>query len=242
MTRSEELQKALMTAEMAAGAGEHSRAIRVLQDAASLASNSKAPDSELDRLHGDICRRLAGLLAEEDRLPESMQAYQEAADSYGRVPGAESEASFCARKIVRGVKDMWRRPDRLYLLIARIDRKRRQLEERPGAETEQADLTFKSATILQRRDRFQDAAIRYSEALELYLCGEETWMKRALCHHRLGGLYQYELESLDKAAEHYREAVRLYAEHEPEVEGEQMNRALCEELLSNLLAARMVKG
>ncbi len=241
MSNSEELRNALTDAETAVSASENLKAIRILQEAAAHASTVQNPNIDHDRLHGDICLRLGSLLAEVDRLPESMQAYQEAVDCYGRVPGAESKASLCARKIVSGVKELWRRPDRLYLLIARYDRERRQLEQRPGTEAKQADLSFKTATILQRRDRFDDSVIRYSEALSLYLRVDDTEMKQALCHHRLAGLYQYELESLDNAVNHYREAVRLYRDFEPMVDGEQMNRALCEELLRNLLAERMLQ-
>ena len=142
MNRSEELRKALIAAERARESGEDSKAVRILQDAATRASIAENPDSGHERLHGEICLRLAGLLEDADRLPESMQAYQEAADSYGRAPGSEAEASFCARKIVSGVKEMWRRPDRLYLLIARIDRERRQLDERPGSEIEPGRLAL----------------------------------------------------------------------------------------------------
>ena len=231
------LLTALRRAETAAAAGARPEAILILQRAAAIATVPGSSDQA--RLHADLCRRLAHFLTEEDRLPEAMQALQEAVDHYGRVPGAEADAAECAREIVAGVRRMWGRPDRLYLLIARLDREQRQLAVRPRTESAQAELLFKTATILHRRDRFDDALERYRRALILYQTSEDAGEAQALCHHRMAGLCQYELGLPDEAESHYREAIRLYARWEAEWEGEQMNRSLCEELLRNLLSRRL---
>src|SRR5436190_21787909 len=126
MDHSDEIRSEVRKAESVFAAGDRTQAVEILQRAAARLS-AAAPSVELDRLHGDICRRLADLLLAEGRPAEAMQALQEAVDSYARVPGAESDGKECARRIVAGVRGMWRSPDRLLLLIARLDRECRQL-------------------------------------------------------------------------------------------------------------------
>lgn len=221
-------------AEAALARGDRATAIERLRRAASLYAALDAAGAD-DLARAQVCRLLADLLAEADRLPEAMQAYQEAADAFGRVPGAEGEAQVCARRIVEGVKRLWQQPqERLYLLIARHEREQRQLAETPGTESAQADCAFHIATILHRRDRFSEAAQRYREALTLYERAPCTGLQQAACHHRLAGLFHYELPDHPRAAAHYEQAIRLYGAFEPLSEGEQMNRVLCEWMLREL--------
>src|SRR6185369_7235370 len=75
--------------------------------------------------HARICRQLAQLLLEEDRIPEAMPYFQDATDTYGRVQGHEADAASCAQEIMRGIRVLWKRPgERLYLLIERINREK----------------------------------------------------------------------------------------------------------------------
>jgi tetratricopeptide (TPR) repeat protein len=226
-------------ADAAVARGDLTSAIEALQRCASLYAARGDDDSSLDREQGETCRRLAILLSEAGKVPEAIQAYQEAADSFGRVPGAEDEARACAREILAGVRRLWEQPrDRLYLLIARLEREERQLSLEEGSEQRRADLLFRIGTILQRRDRFSDAEPPYLQALTLYDEAAEAELKRAECHQRLAGLYHHELGRLDAAADHYEAAIRLFREHEPLSEGEQMNRALCEMLLDELVSLK----
>jgi tetratricopeptide (TPR) repeat protein len=222
-------------AETAQRNGDTETAIRYLRQAAALFAAQGADELSDDRFRAEVNRQLAELLAGMGRLPEAMQAYQEAADAYGRVPGAEADAQACARRIVEGVRALRKKPkERLYLLIARYEREQRRLAAIPGTEREQAECVFHMATILQRRDRFADAVKRYEEALRFYEQAAGTGLQQAACHHRLADLFRYELPDYSRAGHHYRAAIRLYAAFEPLSEGEQMNRILCEWLLREL--------
>ncbi len=215
--------------------GNLGEAVADLQAAAVVYAAVEEPDEAITRARADCCRTLAETLIEADRLPEAMQAYQEAVDAYGRLPDAEADARECARLIVLGVRGLFRRPEeRLDLLIARYDRDLRQLAAREGAEAERAAMLFQLGTILQRRDRFTPSAERYTAALDLYarLPGEE--LQVASCHFRLAGLYHHELDQPARARRHYEDAIRLFALHEPLADGEQTNRVLCEMLLRGL--------
>src|SRR5207244_902086 len=144
--------------------------IQALMRQISVLAASEALTEESVRAQADTCRRLAERLEDAGRLPEALQAYQEATDAYGRIPGAEPQAAACARRIVEGVRDLWKRPEeRLYLLIARIEREQRQLALVPDSEARQADCAFRIGTIFQRRDRFVEAESSYLKALDLYV-------------------------------------------------------------------------
>ncbi len=193
------------------------------------------PSVEEETAHAGLCRRLGMILMEADRVPEAMQYLQEATDVFGRLPECESDAASCAKQIVDGVRSLRQRPsERLYLLMARINREKTRIELEPGTETLQGDCAFRMATIFHRRDRFPEAETEYVEALRLYQQGMETELQQAACHQRLGGLHRYELRSISKAAEHYKSAAQLFREYEPESEGEQMNLRLCEALLADV--------
>lgn len=224
-----ELDRCREIAALAERAGDMERVVHALRRAADTlrVDPESIPDTAREQAHGDICGRLGELLWEE-RLPEAIQAYQEAADAYGRTLRTELSVA-CARKVVEGVRLLRHRPaERLDLLIARYDRDLREMAEHPGTEMAQADLQFKVATVLQRRDRFEAAAERYQNCLGLYSRIEEGGPGSARCHHRLADLYHHELGDDKKAVAHFRRAIELYAQHEPESEGEQMNRVLCE--------------
>src|SRR5258705_10390452 len=58
----------------------------------------------------ELSGKLGDLLAEANRLPEAIQAYQEATDAYGNLPDAGEMAEHFARKVVAGVNELWKRP------------------------------------------------------------------------------------------------------------------------------------
>lgn len=220
-------------AETAHKAGDTDTAVDLLQQVISVLADDMPVAS---RSLGDACRLLADILADTHQMPQAIQMYQEAADAYAGDPACGSLQQNCAERIVQGVDALRKHPeDRLLLLIARYDRELQQLAGTPGTEPEQADILFRTATVLQRRDRFADAAERYQQALSLYSAADGTGLSRAICHQRLGGLYHHELHDATAAAEHYREAIALFAYHETRHDGEQVNRSLCEELLAGLL-------
>lgn len=225
----EELVTCREIASLAERAGDHDQAIYALRRAADLLRpGSELPEStDMARARGEVCGRLGELLWDE-RLPEAVQAYQEAADAFSHATD-EERMIVCAKKVVEGVRMLRHRPsERLDLLIARYDRDLRELAELPDSERRQAELEFKVGTVLQRRDRFADAAARYRKSLAHYRRIEGEGLGQAACHHRLGDLYNRELRNDRKALSHYRLAVALYKEHERPSEGEQMNRGLCE--------------
>jgi tetratricopeptide (TPR) repeat protein len=239
MRHNEEAEEWKEKAEAARGTGDTARAIGCLQRAIALYAMPQEDLPPDDRALADACRWLAELLEKENRLPEAMQAYQEAADAYGRVPGEEAKAHECAQRILSGVRALWRKPEeRLYLLTARHERAQRQLSATPGTEEAQADCAFRIATIFHRQERCVEAVTRYRESLALYERAPDTGLKQALCHHRLAAIYHYDLKDRNYAVEHYRRAIRLYGEFEPLSEGEQMNRVLCEQLLQSVLERR----
>jgi tetratricopeptide (TPR) repeat protein len=240
----EELATCREIAAHAESAGDHERVIRALRRAADLLRpallSSKVPETDdsadapdapdaAEKAHarGEVCDRLGALLWEE-QLPEAVQAYQEAADAFGQATDEERSVA-SARKVVEGVRMLRHRPlERLDLLIARYDRDLRELAEMPDSDVQLAELEFKVGTVLQRRDRFSDAAERYRKSLSHFRRVEGEELGQAACHHRLGDLYNRELLDDSQALAHYRQAVALYAQHEPASEGEQMNRGLCE--------------
>lgn len=227
--------RALWAAREACERGRPDDAVPVLQSAIVALAAIQAPDPAAIRARADCCRLLAQILMDEDRVPEAMQAYQEAVDAYGRLEDGEGPARECAQQIVAGVRGLYRRPEeRLNLLVARYDRELRQLAVQAGTELERAEMLLQLGTILQRRDRFAAARERYEAALALFGAGEDAPMRQALCHFRLAGLYHHELPNADLARAHYSAAIRLFTLHEPVSEGEQPNRVLCEMLLRSL--------
>jgi tetratricopeptide (TPR) repeat protein len=237
VTRTDKASDLQEQAERARAAGRNDEAISLLRQAVVTISTLEEGDEPEDRLHGLLSRGLAELLVEAQRVPEAMQAYQEATDAFGRAPGSEVEAQECAQKILAGVKDLWKQPqDRLLLLIAHYEREIQQLAGQPETEARQGEIAFKMATVLNRRDRFQEAGLAYRRSLELYERAPETGLQQAGCHHRLADLYHHELDDDVLATVHYRHAMALYSEFEPLSEGEQMNRTLCEWHLNELLA------
>ncbi|MGC8668422.1 MAG: tetratricopeptide repeat protein [Chthonomonadales bacterium] len=220
------------------GAGRKQLAIRRLQRAAVLYALLEAEGQGEPARHAEACRLLAEVLRDEGRLPEALQALQEAADALAHVPGAEDQVDGFARDIVQGANLLRSDPQqRLYLLVAHLEREQRRLAEVPGSLRDRGDCAFRIGTLLHRRDRFAEAERRYREALRLYRHAEGTEMQQAECHRRLAGLYQYELADTKRAVHHYREAIRLFAEHEAPWEGHQVNRELCEELLAAIRPA-----
>ncbi|HLK61753.1 MAG TPA: hypothetical protein VKU00_34725, partial [Chthonomonadaceae bacterium] len=124
-----------------------------------------------------------------------------------------------------------------YLLIAHYERQQQQLALQPGTEREQAEHVVHIARIFQRRERPQEAVTRYREALQLYaraMPTQETLLACAECHHRIAGLMARFLNDPTGAARHYREAVTLYAAHEPVVHGRQAGYDLCVRALREL--------
>jgi tetratricopeptide (TPR) repeat protein len=145
----------------------------------------------------------------------------------------EEDARECARRLLDVVRGLWGHPEsRLYLLVAQHDRELRRLAAAPGTETVRARIEFRIATILQRRDRFAEAADRYEKARGLFAASAATGLDTAVCHQRLAGLYHHELGDPAMAATHYKAAIALFRRHEPVSEGTQMNRVLCEQLLA----------
>ncbi|HSV72253.1 MAG TPA: tetratricopeptide repeat protein [Chthonomonadales bacterium] len=224
------------SAEQRARADADAAAIESLHVAVAALAIAAADDPALVRPHAVACHRLAERLAAADRVPEAAQAFQEAADAYARLPDGDAEARDCARAVVDRVRSLWRRPEqRLMLLVTRHDRDIRRLEQQAGSEAERARIAFHLGTILQRCDRFAIAAARYAQALSLYQAVPGADLDVAACHQRLAGLFHHELHDRESAKRHYRAAIELYRAHEPAAEGEQMERALCEELLRCML-------
>jgi len=222
-------------AEEARDSGDLGSAITMYQRAVSLLAALHEGEFQDDESRASVCRMLGDALVESGRIPEAMQAYQEALDACGRLPDGGADSAALAQIILDGVRSLWSHPqDRLLLLVARLEREQRQIAECSDSFMEQAECAFRIATILHRRDRFEDAAKRYLEAVRLFEPAPESEMRRALCHQRIAGLYQHELADPEFAAHHYDAAIRLYREHEPMSEGHQMDRELCEELRGSL--------
>ena len=181
----------------------------------------------------DACQFYADCLTEREEHAEAANVYQEAVDLYSLLdtPRGEAQAQLCARKILAGVAALRSRPhERLYLLIAHYERQQQQLSLQKDTEREQAALVVHIARIFQRRERYQEAVTRYREALQLYLLAaqtQETLLDCAECLHRIANLLDRYLNDPAAAIRHYREAIALYAAHEPVVHGRQAGRDLC---------------
>jgi tetratricopeptide (TPR) repeat protein len=199
-----------------------------------LANSYSQEENETDwKAVGDLCARLGDILENADRLPESIQAYQEATDAFGKLSDSSGKAEYYARKVVSGVTELWKRPsERLNLLVVKLENEQRHLTAASAAPNEIAEVGIKIATILHRRDRFHEAATKYLEAISLLRTSEAAEFRLAEMELRLAGLYQYELNDPRRSIEHYRKALELFAKFEPISEGEQMNRKLCEDLLA----------
>ena len=212
------------------------KAIDALHAAVAVLAAAVGSDPSRLRPYAVACRHLAERLVAADRIPEAAQAYQEAADAFSLLPDGDAEARQCAKAVVEGVRSLWRRPEeRLLLLVTHHDREMRRLAQQPDTEHERARIAFHLGTVLQRRDRFAMAAERYAQALALLEARDGTELDKAACHQRLAGLYHHELADPRLAERHYRAAIALYSAFEPVTDGEQVERALCEELLRGLL-------
>ena len=138
-----------------------------------------------------MCSHLGDLLWD-SRLPEAVQFFQEAVDAY-EVASHQARSTACAKRVVE-VSTLRRRPtERLDLLLTQYDRQISEIAENDDLEGVRADLQFKVATILQRRDRFAEAVERYRATLSLLRGIEGVQLLQAACHHRLGDLYHREL-------------------------------------------------
>lgn len=233
-------------------AGDVAAEIDSLRHAAALYASLHIPGEETDaegtsiepandRAHAEVCTRLGERLWQQERLPEAIQAYQEATDAYGRIPAAERNAAECAQKVREGISVLRNNPkDRLYLLIATHERRQRQYAEQPGTEKQQADCAYQIASIFKRRERYTEAVERFEEALGLFRRAEDTALQQADCLRALGDLFSTPSEIAGtlndpiRAFTCYKQATALYREHEPTIEGRQVNRLLCEQGLKAL--------
>jgi tetratricopeptide (TPR) repeat protein len=172
-------------AEEARQAGDAAVEIDSLRHAAALYASLRMPAEEADekepieptndRAHAEVCARLGERLWQQERLPEAIQAYQEATDAYGRVPAAEQNVAECAQKVREGINVLRNNPkDRLYLLIATHERRQRQYAEQLGTEKQQGDCAYQIASIFKRRERQTEAVERFEEALGLFRRAEGT--------------------------------------------------------------------
>ncbi len=189
------------------------------------------------------CRLCGDFLVEGDQYPEAANIYQQAVNQYSRLKTEEAEvwARRCAGKLLDCVAMLKTRPlERLNLLIARYEHIQRQYAAQPLRERQQAECAAHIARILARRERYEQSADRYQEALELYAGAPqepEVNLAIAECHHRLAGLLAYRLNRKLEAIAHYRQAISLYSEHEPYVYNRQQSRDLCERAVKELDSA-----
>jgi tetratricopeptide (TPR) repeat protein len=192
------------------------------------------------RARADACQLCGDYLTEVQEHAEAANVYQEAADLYAQIGGAETEreAQGCARKILTSVAALRNRPhERLYLLVRRYERRQRQFALEPGTERQQGACSAHIARIFQRQERYEEAVARYREALSLFERApqdRESAMGQADCHHRLATLLSLHLNDLSGAARHYRQAIALYALHEPVTYGVQSAHALCMRALAEV--------
>src|SRR5438874_2488295 len=110
----------------------------------SVAEVQAPEDGDLDwHKLAEMSGKLGDLLTEANRLPEAIQAYQEATDAYGNLPDAGEMAEHFARKVVAGVNELWKRPaERLDLLIAKLERQQRQVLTVGDSPMEAAEIAF----------------------------------------------------------------------------------------------------
>src|SRR5258708_5759570 len=192
------------------------------------------------RRSAELSGKLGDLLVEANRLPEAILAYQEATDAFGKLPDSGELAEHFARRVVSGVNELWKRPaERLDLLLAKLEREQRQILVVGNSPMQAAEIAFKMATILHRRDRLEEAERKYLQSIALFQIAEGIEVRLAEVQMRTAGLYHYELENPQSAIPHYRAAMALFTEYEPPYEGEQMNRKLCEELLAQAVSAAL---
>jgi tetratricopeptide (TPR) repeat protein len=171
---------------------------------------SLAEDDGALPVHAEASRRLADFLAQSGEWPEAMQSYQEATDSYGKMPGFEDEANQCARRIRDGVHALRFRPqDRLRLLTVRYERELLSLKVQGADVKLQADCQAHIAGILHRCGRFTEAVSRYEAAIDAYGRAEDAERETARTAMQLGDLYCGPLADDIKAFSLYRRAESL---------------------------------
>src|SRR5262245_24667177 len=97
-----ELQTCRDIAALAERSGDVDRAVDVLRRGVQLLRSFEVEAIDTDRTNavGEVCGKLGELLWEE-RLPEAVQAYQEAADAFGQVDNSARSVA-CAKKVVEG--------------------------------------------------------------------------------------------------------------------------------------------
>lgn len=214
------------------------RAIELLQRAVAHFAAAALDSADLWE-YAEASHRLAELLVLADRLPEALQAYQEAVDAYERVPGGETRSRDCARAIVEGGHKLHSTPERrLELLAAKYARQVRQLELEPGTERERAELLFHLATILDRRNRPSAALPTYKDALYLFEQAPETEPRRAACCERVAMLYHYAWADRAEAAKWYERALALYAVNDSEDSELMQAYLMCKRRLDSLTSSQ----
>lgn len=214
------------------------RAIELLQHAVAhfAAARLDLPDQWE---YAEASRRLAELLVSADRLPEALQAYQEAVDAYERLPGGETRSRACARAIVEGGRKLHSTPERrLELLAAKYARQARQLEIEPHTERDRAELHFHLATVLDRRNRPSAALSEYKEALDLFEQAPETDLRRAACCERVAMLYHFAWANRTEAAKWYERALALYAAYQSEDAELRQAYLMCRSRLDSLTSSQ----
>ena len=224
--------------------GRLESAIELMREAVVLfaaADSAAAKESDARVLSRAIaCRMCGDFLSEGEQYAESANIYQQAVDQYSRLHGEEAEVASrrCAGKLLECISMLRARPfERLNLLIARYEHMQRQFAAQPSHERQQADCAEHIARILARRERYEPSLSRYQEAIGLFtMAGEvpEVSLAIAECHHRMAGLLAHRLNDKPQAMMHYREAIALYALHEPYTYGKQEARALCEQAMREL--------
>lgn len=194
-------------------------------------------------LHAEACRTLAGYLHGAGQLPEAAFMYQEAADLFGRDAAERSqrEAQSMAHLAVACISELRSQPERrLDLLLTRYEYQARLAALQPGSEQIQADCAAQMARILQRRERYDRAAARYQEAIDLYTAAEpseDAAPALAECHHQLAGILSRWMVDLPAAADAYAAAIRYYEQCTPDESGERADLNICRVALAEIEAA-----
>ena len=178
-------------------------------------------DAELRLDRANACREYAGKLNDAGRFPEATLYFQEAADLYLKLdsPEAQTLSKECAKSVLSSLESLRSEPwNRLSLLIVKHERRQKQLALMPGTESEQAACASQIGRIFQRRDRPEEAVVRYEDAISLLKQSESSIDQRlslADCHHRIATLYETQLHSDNLSAYHYEQALEIYETCEP---------------------------
>ncbi|MEP6756978.1 MAG: hypothetical protein ABJA67_15845 [Chthonomonadales bacterium] len=189
---------------------------------------------------GDLYRLLGDWLIEADRAPEAVQAYQRSTDRY-LESGETAKSSKMAAIGVQTIKTFWRKPsERIQLLVVRFDQEIRDLADVEGEEWNRANIAFRCAQMLFRTGLFQESAIWYINACELFELAEGSEREQAVCHHRIADLYHHEIPDFKLACEHYEVALKLYSLNKPISEYDDDAEA-CAESLREVLTLMQIE-